>query len=419
VRRRRTDIMSNNQRIKAILTGVFVVLSLVVASCGPLAARVDTGEGEAVVGVRHGMELSLDAVPPTGVPVLCHGQAPAGVASIELYVNGMFVGRASNTAGPGSHEFNYFTAEMSFEPDGPGAYELRCRTQDHEGRSINSADVTIFLIGEAVPSPPPEVPTATPTETEVPQEVPTATPTSTGVPTHTPTSTAVPTNTPTATASSTPTTQPRVVITMFEADKTQITSGDCVRFTWQVEAPTAIYFDGEGVGNYPDYRDRCPTSTRSFELRAEGAGGPDIESITIVVTPGDTDGPSIGRVGHSPGLIYWDQYDTCDPIEVGITAYNITDPSGVSAVKVAYRVVEVNRPAGQWQAKSMNQVQTGTYSASIGPNDLELSLNPPVSYGYGNTSTLQYYIQAFDSLGNRSDSSTRTLTVEYCFPAPK
>ena len=63
----------------------------------------------------------------------------------------------------------------------------------------------------------------------------------------------------------------------------------------------------------------------------------------------------------------------------------------------------------------MNQVQTGMYSATIGPNDLELSLNPPVSSGYGDQSTLEYRIQAFDGVGNRSDSSTRTLTVQYCY----
>jgi hypothetical protein len=139
---------------------------------------------------------------------------------------------------------------------------------------------------------------------------------------------------------------------------------------------------------------------------------------TPTPTPQDTQGPVIGRIGHSPSLIYWDEYDQCQPtypISVTINAYDISDPSGVSAVKVTYRVVEAGRPAGQWQSKNMTTAQTGMYSATIGPNDLELSLNPPVSYGYGNQSTLEYYIQAFDGVGNRTDSTTSMVIVQYCY----
>jgi hypothetical protein len=392
--------MSNNQRIKAILTGVLVVLSLVVASCGPLEARVDTGEGEAVVGVRHGMELSLDAVPPTGVPVLCHGQAPAGVASIELYVNGMFVGRAGNTAGPGTHEFNYFTAEMSFEPDGPGAYELRCRTQDHEGRSINSADVTIFLIGEAVPSPPPEVPTATPTETEVPPEVPTATPTSTGVPTHTPTSTALPTDTPTATPSSTPTTQPRVVITRFEVDKTQITKGECVRFDWEVQAPTEIYFDGQGVTTNPGSEDRCPTSTRAYELVANGYGGPVTASITVVVLPGDTEGPSIYRE-TGPKVMAAPMGGYCrDPYEFGAM---VVDPSGVRWVKL---ICSFNQGPDQ----SCGGLQ------HLGSNSYQIEYRLPTDGSVQSGDSMHWHIRACDMVDpmNCTNSPTHDIPIGPC-----
>jgi len=38
-----------------------------------------------------------------------------------------------------------------------------------------------------------------------------------------------------------------------------------------------------------------------------------------------------------------------------------------------------------------------------------------VTPGYGNTSTLEYYIQAFDGADNRSDSATRSLTIQYCY----
>lgn len=400
--------MSNNLRVKAILGPLFLMFALVLASCAPGVLPVEDAVRAWVGGPPDGSEV------PVGViSAMCHGYARAGVAHLELWVNGAFASRAGNP----DPAAQYFTNSFNFETTGPGSYVLHCRTYAQDGEWAQSAPVTVRVPGEsASPTATQEIPTVTPTSTGVATDTPTAA----GVPTGTPTATGVPTDTPTSTPTSTLTPTPQLVrIISYEADHTQIVAGECVRFTWQVEAPTAIYFDGEGVGNYPDSRERCPTSTRAFELRAEGSGGPDVESITIVVTPGDTDGPSIGRVGHSPGLIWWDESDSCGPpnwpIEVSINAHNITDPSGVSGVKVTYRVVEANRPAGQWQAKSMNQVQTGTYSASIGPNDLELSLNPPVSYGYGNTSELQYYIQAFDGVGNRTDSSTRTVTVQYCY----
>lgn len=409
--------MSSSQRVKVILMGLFLVFALVLASCEERAAvsfevtsaRINAWEG----GPPDGSELPLGEN-----PVLCHFFAVAGVASGELVVNGAFADRAVNPD-PGAQ---YFSAELTFQAGAPGSYVLECVVFDQDGLNARSVPVTVSVGGEAetpTPTTPPAVPTATSTETEVPPEAPTATSTSTGVPTNTPTSTARPVDTPTFTPTSTATTQARVVITMFEANKTQIMLGECpVTFSWQVQAPTAIYFDGQGVTSNPGSGDRCPTSTRSYELVAHGYLGPVTESITIVVIqPSDTEGPNIGRVGHSPGKIFWDQYDSCSPptypIETTINAYNITDPSGVDMVKVAYRVVE-GKLNGQWQTKAMSQVQTGVWSATIGPNDLELSLNPPVSYGVGNTSTLEYYIQAFDGVGNRSDSSTRTLIVECC-----
>ncbi|TKJ28575.1 MAG: hypothetical protein CEE40_11450 [Chloroflexi bacterium B3_Chlor] len=387
--------MTSSQRVKAILVGLFLVFALVLASCGPLPARVDTSELEAVVGVRHGMEINLEDVPPTGVPVLCHGQAPAGVASIELYVNGMFFGRSSNTAAPGTHGFNYFTAEMSFAPDGPGAYELRCRTHDQEGRTVNSADVTIFLIGEVPTSPtvPPEIPTATPTSTEAPPpEVPTDTPTATGVPTDTPTSTARPTDTPTNTPTSTPTTPLRpVTIVSFEVNPSTVTPGGCAHFTWRVEGDvTEIWFDGEGVGNYPDSRDRCPTATRAYELHAEGppGAGSDTESLTVVVAPGDTEGPSITNVDPiKGGQICVGTYCTPADRSLDISAV-VTDLSGVSSVEFYCTV-----PGG-------SEAYCGPFVRSGGNNWL-ITYTPLKGVSSG---TLTYRIKATDNSPRRNVS---------------
>jgi hypothetical protein len=104
-------------------------------------------------------------------------------------------------------------------------------------------------------------------------------------------------------------------------------------------------------------------------------------------------------------------YDCQYPNQVTITAY-ISDPSGVSGAKVTYRI---NAGGAVWRDIGMTQVQTGMYSATIGPADLVNSLNPPVPTGTCfTTSSLQYYVQAFDGLGNPAQSPTGTVTVHYC-----
>ncbi len=323
--------MSNNQRVKAIVAGLFLVSAVVLASCGvePMAMEVTLATINAWVGgPPDGAEIPLGEN-----PVLCHFFADEGVASGELWVNGSFANGAANPD-PGNE---YFTAELSFQAPAPGTYVLECVTTDQADNQAWSEPATVFVSrGPVPPPPPPEVPAATPTETEVPREVPTATPTSRAVPTNTPTSTTRPTNTPTSTPTSTPTTQPRVVITMFEVSKTQTTSGECVRFTWRVEAPTEIYFDGEGVTNYPAFEDRCPTSTRAFELRAEGYGGPVTASITVVVIqpsppPSDTEGPSIWDEEGPEGMVAPMGGDCLETYQ--FQAY-VSDPSGVRWVKL-------------------------------------------------------------------------------------
>ena len=79
-------------------------------------------------------------------------------------------------------------------------------------------------------------------------------------------------------------------------------------------------------------------------------------------------------------------------------------------MKLTYRVVEGARQ-GEWQALPMNQVETGVYAATVRDQELRLSLDPP---SIGTTATLQYYIQAFDGTGNRSDNTPGTVTVGYC-----
>jgi hypothetical protein len=395
------ETMIGNRRVFAVLAGILLISAAVLAGCGQTAAELVKGGPSAWVGgPPDGSE-----VPIGEVFAMCHAFARGGVSQIELYVNGSFANRAANPDAGNE----YFTTRLAFETTGPGSYVLHCRTYDAAGAMVQSEPVTVRVSGEE-PTPTteePGIPTATPTSTEVPP-TPTLAPTGTPVP---PTATSIPptsTRVPPTSTPLPPTPTPLPIkILSFEVSQSQVASGQCVHFTWLVQgSPSAIFFDGEGVTS-PDARDRCPTATRDYDLRVEVNGQvADSATLTVVVVPGDTTGPVIGRWAVSPGLIYWDEYDSCAPREVTVNAYSVSDPSGVSGVKVVYRM-----KGGSWQAKGMTQVQTGLWSATIGPNDLELSLNPPVAHGAQNS--LECRVEGFDSVGNQSQTDVRTVTVQY------
>ena len=88
----------------------------------------------------------------------------------------------------------------------------------------------------------------------------------------------------------------------------------------------------------------------------------------------------------------------------------VFDPSGVSGVKLTYWVVDGTRE-GDLLALGMSQTATDTYAATLERAELEASLDPP---SYGASATLEYYVQAFDGVDNRSQSVTDTVTIEYC-----
>ena len=99
----------------------------------------------------------------------------------------------------------------------------------------------------------------------------------------------------------------------------------------------------------------------------------------------------------------------CEPNRVTISAV-VLDPAGVSGVKLTYRVVEGTRE-GDWLALPMKQTATSTYGATVRDEELEKSLDPPLSV---TSARLEYYVQAFDGEGNPSESSVYTVTIVYC-----
>jgi hypothetical protein len=90
----------------------------------------------------------------------------------------------------------------------------------------------------------------------------------------------------------------------------------------------------------------------------------------------------------------------------------VSDPSGVAAAKLTYRVVGGEKEGG-WQALPMTKKTTllTYWAATVGSEELRRSLDPPTE---GASATLQYYIQAYDREDNRSTSSTDTVTIVYC-----
>jgi len=369
--------MNGSRRIRAALVCLLLVSAMVLAGCGEAASRVVEGGPRAWVGG-----------PPDGsevlglVSVMCHAFARGGVSQIELYVNGAFANRAANPD-PGNE---YFTARLTFETTGPGSYVVHCRTYGQEGAMVQSDPVTLRVTGEepTATTGEEEIPTATPTSTEAPPTPTPPPPTGTSVP---PTATRIPpTSTPippTSTPRAPTATLPPLRIVSFEVSKSQIFQGECVRFDWQVEgSPTAIYFDGEGVTS-PDSRDRCPTATREFELRAEGHGGPVTKRLTVVViqpspTPSDSTGPSIvwknqTTNGGATSPVWCGQYCSppCGYIDINAI---VTDPSGVSSVDL-YCTYGQGREAwcaaftegyrDLWTARYTPNLGTGTYHYRI------------------------------------------------------
>ncbi len=325
--------MRSNQPVERILLGIFLVLALALASCGP-TTEVETAPTNPRAwfgGPPDGSE-----VPPDEVSAMCHGFAQGGVAQIELWVNGALANQAANPT-PGGE---YFTAVLTFQPSGPGSYVLLCRAYDQAGEMAQSGPSTVVVSGE--------VPTAMPTETGVPTPTPTATeaqPTATSVPptatpvaptatTIPPTATPVP---PTATPrppTSTPTTPPAPTIQSLVANPPTINKGSCSRISWAVVGViSAVYFDGEGVGDH-DFRDKCPNQTTTYILRAVGPGGERTANITVEVAQ-DTTGPTITNVDPlAGGRVYT---GACSggptyPTSLEISA-TVTDSSGVRAVE--------------------------------------------------------------------------------------
>jgi hypothetical protein len=342
--------------------------------------------------------------------LIAHAYAEEGVAEMRLEVDR----QPYRVVSPDPAGEQFVEVSAAWFAEEPGLYLLSVIAVDTKGQASGSADVTVRVTGEvpettvspgpeettlaATPTPEEPVSTVAPTETA---PLPTATsPLPTGCPVP-PTGTVPP---PTATVRPpTATPQPPRIVT-FEASDSQITAGECVTFNWRVEgSPTAIYFDGEGVTS-PDSREKCPTSTRDFQLRAEGPGGVDTESLTVVViqpspTPKDTQGPLIQNE-TGPQQMWAPDGSSCREDEPYQFQANVSDPSGVLSVKLVYSIKD-----GPDQSGGMQLFSGTTYRIQYTLPNLQ-----------GDGGTFRWNITACDKVNpmNCRDSATHTITMVDC-----
>ena len=305
---------------------------------------------------------------------------------------------------------------------------------------------------------PTRTPTHAPTAAQTPTHTPTTTPTRistytpTRTPTHTPTvtptstPTRTPTHTPTVTPTNTPTSPPADVRLISELQLSNINPnvGESVNATFKVrnyggQTFTARYFGIKGRGPNDSMQDflwienvsiapeteYTYSRNKSFSTPGDywftphyspdGAQWIDMtwpdgrtSYVYITVPPPDTTGPYIEWVKQSESPIWWPP-PYCLPNNVTISAKITDDPSGVSRVKLTYRVIEGSRQ-GYLRAAPMTPIGGDIYEVTVGSGDLEYSLNPPVQQ----VATLEYYIGAWDNKENMSQGGSGQVTVNYC-----
>jgi hypothetical protein len=371
-----------------ILPLVLLGLMAALLSCSP----AETGPRAWIDWPPEGFETDVG----TTVTLIAHAYAEAGVAEVQLAVDR----QPYRVVAPDQAGEQFVDVSIEWLAEEPGTYLLSVTAFDVNGQASSPASVTVSVAGEGAqdivtPGPEETPPPTTPTpEESITTPGPTVTPplpTATSPP---PTGTPLP---PTATP-----VPPRIV--SFDVDRSRITAGQCVVFSWRVEGqPSAIYFDGEGVTS-PDSRQRCPTTTRDYELRAEGASGADTERLTVVVvepspTPGDTQGPLIQNE-TGPQQMWAPDGSACREDEPYQFQAKVSDSSGVRWVKVIYSINQ-----GPEQSGGLQLVSGTTYRLDYSLPNLQ-----------GDGGSFRWQISACDTVNpmNCSDSDSHTVTILDC-----
>ncbi len=224
---------------------VYIVISILFAILLP-ACRSAAG------GSRVWIDdpLEGDHLPEESVVVYSTTSSKSGVSEVTLLVDGEVL----RTEEPGE-EGELLSVSQPWDPPGPGSYQLQVEMTTGSGETVRSRAITVH-IGEVTP-------TATETFPATPTEPVTITPTLT------------------PTATDTPTPVPDVSIN-FNADRYEITQGECTTLRWRVENAETVLLDGSAV-SLENARDVCPSQSTTYQLTASSEAGEQSAQLTIEV----------------------------------------------------------------------------------------------------------------------------------------
>lgn len=147
----------------------------------------------------------------------------------------------------------------------------------------------------------------------------------------------------------------------------------------------------------------------------EPTGTPPAESTpTLTMTPTETLTPTLAPtagfsgISITPDVVY---YGVCSPDEVLVSA-NATDPAGITAVVLFYRLRDDNGNASDWLNSAMNPQGGSTYAKTVNMNTLAEETGFGESFG---TFTLEVQLVIQNSLGEMTGSPVYgDVVVEYC-----
>lgn len=303
----------------------------------------------------------LSAPPDQPVRIEGHAACQAGVARVEIWVNGELHLVEENPPAEG----NLARFEQSWMPPGPGEYTVQAVAIGADG-SGSEPDSARVHVGEAVAE-------VTPTPTTTPEEPDPPTPTSfrpaTAVP---PTRTPVP-----------PTPTPiQGVEVSFWVERDSINAGECTVLHWDVEHATAVFLDGAGVVGHAT-RQVCPGSTKTYTLHVDAPSGDVDRSVTVKVkasTPVDKTAPPVPVPSEPPNGSAVPPH-----AKTKLEWSAVSDPSGIAEYQV-----QVQRP----DANDNWQPLDGSPWGGLKKPEYELTTEAGWTY--------RWRVRAVDKAGNKS-----------------
>jgi hypothetical protein len=133
-------------------------------------------------------------------------------------------------------------------------------------------------------------------------------------------------------------------------------------------------------------------------------------TATPTATETPTPQPTAGfaNINISPDLVY---YGYCSPYQV-VVSVEATDPAGITAVVIFYRLKDENGNTTEWFSSAMDPQGGAYYSETINVNILAAETGFEESFG---TFTLEVQLVIQNSLGQMTNSSVYgDVVVEYC-----